>query len=167
VSGDDLVEARSPLKGHMRRDQFLVFDEVISAVSGPTQAYTAATFNRRLATHNQFGFQVVIDNVLGASPTFDLWVEHSPDGRTWLQHSDTAQTLPPTQAALSGDISFTTALLTSATVHTRMYSNAVFGLSKTAVATASGPLLSNVRLSMKLGGTNVSAHVKVYAVFRS
>ena len=64
----------------MRRDQFLAFDEMISAAAGPTQVYTAAAFNHRLATHNQIGFQVVIDNVT-STPAFDMWVEHSPDGR--------------------------------------------------------------------------------------
>jgi hypothetical protein len=146
----------------MRRDNFLAFDEMISAAAGPTQVYTAAAFNQRLATHNQIGFQVVIDNVT-STPAFDLWVEHSPDGRTWLQHSDMTQTFPP-PATAPGDISFAAASLTAGNTYTRMYSNAVLGIGKVSVG-ASGPLLSNVRLSMKL--STGAAHVKVYAVLRN
>jgi hypothetical protein len=147
----------------MRRDHLLTFDEMISAAAGPAQVYTAASFNQRLAMHNQIGFQVVIDNVTG-SPAFDLWVEHSPDGRIWLQHSDTAQTFPPPATAGTGDISFATASLAAGNTYTRMYSNAVLGIGKVGTA-ASGPLLSNVRLSMKL--STGAAHVKVYAVLRN
>jgi hypothetical protein len=125
--------------------------------------YTSATFNQRLATHNQIGFQVVIDNVTG-KPSFDLWVEHSPDGRIWLQHSDMNQTFPPAATAGTGDISFASPSLTASSTYTRMYSNAVLGLGKFATG-ASGPLLSNVRLSMQL--SSGEAHVKVYAVLRN
>ena len=147
----------------MRRDQFLAFDEVISAAAGTAQVYTAATFNQRLAAHNQIGFQVVIDNVTG-TPSFDLWVEHSPDGRIWLQHNDVNQAFPPSATVGTGDIAFAASSLTASNTYTRMYSNAVDGVSKVGTA-ASGPLLSNVRLSMKLG--TGSAHVKVYAVLHN
>jgi len=146
----------------MRRDHLLAFDEVISAAGGAAQVYTAATLNQRLAAHNQIGFQVVIDNVSG-TPSFDLWVEHSPDGRIWLQHSDLSQTFPPTESAGSGDISFGAGSLAANTTYTRMYSNVVLGLSKVGTG-AYGPLLSNVRLSMKL--STGEAHVKVYVVLR-
>lgn len=147
----------------MRRDQFLAFDEMISAASGPAQVYTAATFNQRLAMHNQIGFQVVIDNVAG-TPAFDLWVEHSPDGRVWLQHGDLSQTFPPTASAGTGDIAYGAGNLTANSTYTRMYSNAILGLSKAGTG-ASGPLLSNVRLSMRL--STGEAHVKVFAVLRN
>lgn len=147
----------------MRRDNFLAFDEVISASGGAALVYTSATFNERLAANNQIGFQVVIDDVAG-TPAFDVWVEHSPDGRTWLQYSDTSQTFPPPANPGSGDISFSGGSLTSNTTYTRMYSNAVLGLSKVG-ASGNGPLLSHVRLSMKL--STGEAHVKVYAVLRT
>jgi hypothetical protein len=147
----------------MRRDYFLAFDEVISAAGGAAQVYTAATLDQRLAAQDQIGFQVVIDNVSG-SPSFDLWVEHSPDGRTWLQHTDLAQTFPPTETAGKGDITFSSGSLASGTTYSRMYSNAVLGLSKVGSG-GYGPLLSNVRLSMKL--STGEAHVKVYATLRN
>jgi uncharacterized protein CbrC (UPF0167 family) len=147
----------------MRRDHFLAFDEIISAAGGAAQVYTAATLNQRLAMHNQIGFQAVIDNVSG-TPSFDLWVEHSPDGRTWLQHTDSAQAFPPSGSVGSGDITYSAGTLVANTTYTRMYSNAVLGFSKVG-AGASGPLLSNVRLSMKL--STGEAHVKVYAVLRN
>jgi hypothetical protein len=147
----------------MRRDQFLAFDEVISAASGSTEVYTAATLNQRLAAQNQIGLQVVIDNVSG-TPAFDLWVEHSADARNWLQQADVSQTFPPTEPAGSGDITFSSGTLVANTSYTRMYSNFFPGFNRPPLG-SSGPLLSNVRLAMKLSAGE--AHVKVYATLRN
>jgi hypothetical protein len=149
----------------MRRDQFLAFDEIISAAGAAAVVYTSATLNQRLAAHNQIAFQVVIDNV-ASTPAFDLWVEHSPDGRNWLQHNDLNQTFPPAASGGSGDISYNSGSLVANTTYTRMYSNAVFGTTKVGTPSSIyGPLLSHVRLSMRL--STGEAHVKVYAVLRN
>jgi hypothetical protein len=145
----------------MRRDQLLAFDEIIS--SGAT-AYTPATLNQRLAAHEQIGIQVVIDNVAG-TPSFDLWIEHSPDGRTWLPYAEIAQSFPPSMSVGAGDISFSSGSLGTNATYSRMYSAAALGVNRMNVAGAPGPLLSNVRLSMKLG--TGEAHVKAYVVLRN
>jgi len=144
----------------MRREHFLAFDETISTNA---LVYTPATLNQRLAMHEQIGIQVVIDNVAGSpTPSFALWIEHSPDGRTWLPYTDTNQTFGP---YTGGDISFTTGSMGTATTYSRMYSTAGLGFNKIGVSANPGPMLSNVRLAMKLGTTG-EAHVKVHVVLR-
>lgn len=146
----------------MRNGQLLVFDEMITASA---TAYTSTVHYDVLGSHDEFAIIAVIDNVSNVNVGFDLFVEHSCDARNWLQRNDTTQAFPPPGAVGTGDIVYSgvfTPLLTTNTTYARMFSDPCKGVSN--VGTATGPLLANVRLAMKL--TAGSAHVKVYVVQR-
>jgi len=145
----------------MRQAELLAFNDIIYT---GTTAYTIATFNDALASHDMIAVMAVIDNVSTTAVGFDLFVEHSSDGRNWLQRNDTNQAFPATESAGAGDITF--ASMNPNTTYARMYSDSAWSLTKVGVpgGGTGGPLLGYVRLAMKV--TAGFAHVKLYAVLR-
>jgi hypothetical protein len=140
----------------MRRSVYTVFNEYITTAAPPVN-FTSSGLNDMLGSLDALGFEVVVDNSTGTA-TFDVWLDHSGDGRLWLPARSLPNQTPPFYGTGTGDV---TGTITAGTIVAKFYSDCIRGVSKaTPTATAHGPLLRFVRLTVALSAG--SAHVKIH-----
>jgi hypothetical protein len=139
----------------MPHKRFTIFDDYVPAGSGAV--YTSDRWNAVLGAFDEIAVHAIIDDVSGATGTFDCWIETSGDARNWLQRNDLTQATPAPHGVGTGDL-FSSAL-TSTSVSSLMYSDAAMGITKFGTGRV-GPLLGFVRLAVLVG--TVGAHVRLH-----
>ena len=120
----------------MRKLSILAFDDFVTS---STVVYTTQALNETLGAFDKLTIQAVCDS-LSTTPTVSVAIEHSGDQRTWLAKNGTPEisAFGPTTAAPS----------------------------KVGGDTSSTGSMGFVRLSITLGGTTPSMHLKLWVTAR-
>lgn len=121
----------------MRKLAILAFDDFVMST---TTVYTTQALNETLGAFDKLTIQAVADQIAGTSPTVTVRIEHSGDQRNWVVKNGTAEI------------------------------NA-FGITVATPTTIGGDTslvgsMGFVRLSLTLGGTSPTAHIKLWVTAR-